>query len=228
MHQLSGWISVILATVVLAGCQTIFVQRAESGRKLTGFEMDRITAGSAIAVNDATARALGSEVETKVLGNASSSSGTGPVAGVPLLDYANSQASGSARGNVLTETRLSSYTSVDRSSGGALIEVTAGASGTRRAQVNAQFYGFSVNHADVVFGSVTVVACCGADAGVQAAVNTRIGGPYSREVRGVTASNTSDPAQSRIDIAVVSSTLPIIDPAQVSVANSSTRTSPKY
>jgi hypothetical protein len=228
MDNRSGWITMVVATAFLAGCETTIIQRPGVLRVLTGLEMDEVTAGSAVAANDTTARALGSAAETNVSGSASAYSGTGPIADAPLLYYTNSQAIASAGGDVLTETGLSSRTSVDGANGGASIEATASASGTSRAQVDAQFNGISTNRADIVYGVVAAVACCGSGAEAQVGVNTRTGGPYSRELRATPASDTPGAAQSRIDIAVVSSTLPVLDPAQLLAASSSPRVSPKY
>lgn len=228
MGKRSGWNALVLSSAFLAGCQAIVIQHSGGKRILTASEMDKVTAGSAVAANDTTARALGSTAETNVLGSGSAYSGTAPIAGASLPYYVNSQAIASASGDVLTTTGLSSHTSVDGTSGGASIEAIAGASGTSRAQVHAQFYGVSTNRADIVFGSVAAVGCCGSDAEAQVGVNPRTGGPYSRELRAAPTSDTPGPAHSRIDIAVVSSTLPVLDPAQLSVAGSSARTSPKY
>ena len=228
MGNRSGWKAMVLATAFLVGCETTMIQHSGGARILTGAEMDEVTAGSAVAANDATARAFGSGAQTKVLGNAATYSGSAPIAGAAFFNYTNSQAIASASGNMLTETGLSSHASVDGANGGASIDATAASDGTTRAQVNAQFYGISTNRADIVFGSVAAVACCGSDAATSVTVNSSTGGPHSKEVRAARVSDTPGKVQTTVDIAVVSSALPILDPAQVLAAGAPTRASPKY
>jgi hypothetical protein len=228
MGKSSGWNALVLATAFLAGCQTTVIQHSGGKRILTGSEMDKVTAGSAGATNDATARAVGSEAQTNVLGSASAYSGTGPIAGAPFLYYANSETIASASGSELAETGLFSQASVDGRNGGASITATAAGVGTSRAQVTARFYGISTNRADIVFGSVAAVACCGSGTEAEVNANSRTGGLYSREIRAMPASDTTGQARNTIDLSVVSSALPILDPAQVFSAGAPTRASPKY
>ncbi len=228
MGNRSGWSGIVLATVFLAGCQTVIIQRPGGARILTGSEMDEVTAGSAVGASDAAAQALGSNARTDVLGDASAYSGVGPIAGAPFLNYASSRANASASGDELAETGLSSQALVDGANGGASIRATAAGVGTSRAQVTAQLYGMSTNRADIVFGSVAAVACCGSGAGAEVKVDSSTGGPFSRELRAAPMSDAPGQVQNRVDISVISSTLPILDPAQVSVAGAPTRASPKY
>jgi len=60
---------------------------------------------------------------------------------------------------------LSNYVSVGSANGGALIDAEASGIGTSHTQVSTQFFGISTNRADIVFGSVTAISCCGFDAG---------------------------------------------------------------
>jgi hypothetical protein len=228
MAKRSGWNALILATTFLAGCQTTVVQHSGGKRILTGSEMDKVTAGSAGAANDATARAVGLDAQTNVLGSASAYSGTGPIAGAPFLYYANSAAIASAGSDKLSATGLFSETSVDGRNGGASIAATAAGVGTSRAQVTAEFYGISTNRADIVFGSIAAVACCGSGIEAEVNVNSRTGGLYSRELRAMRTSDTPGQVRNTVDVSVVSSTLPILDPAQVFSAGAPTRISPKY
>lgn len=228
MGKRSGWNALVLATAFLAGCQTTVIQHSHEKRILTGSEMDKVTAGSAGAASDATARAVGLEAKTNVSGSASAYSGTGPISSAPFLYYANSETMASASGAELAETGLFSQASVDGRNGGASIAATAAGVGTSRAQVTAQFYGISTKRADIVFGSVAAVACCGSGTETVVNVNSRTGGLYSRELRAMPASDTPGQVRNTIDISVVSSALPILDPAQVFSAGAPTRASPKY
>jgi hypothetical protein len=228
MGNRSGWSAMVLATAFLASCQTTIIQRSGGARILTGSEMDEVRAGSAVAVNDAAAHALGSKARADVLVNVSAYSGAGPIASTLFLNYANSRAIASASGDELAETGLSSHASVLGANGGASIGVTAAGVGTSRAQVTAQFYGMSANRADIVFGSVAAVACCGSGAGAQVKVGSSAGGPYSRELRAAPVSDAPGQVQNRVDIAVVSSALPTVDPAQVLAAGAPARAFPKY
>jgi hypothetical protein len=222
----SRWNAMVLVAAFLAGCQTTIVQHSGGPRILTSSEMDQVTAGSAVAVNDGTARAFGSEAQTNVLGNASTSSGTGPIAGPPVLYYANSETMASASSNRLAETSLSSQAFVDGRNGGASIGATAVGVGTNRAQVTAQLYGISTNRADIVFGSVAAVACCGPNTEAEVTVNSQTGGRYSRELRTMPMPDTPGQVKNAVDIAVVSSALPILDSAPVFAAGAPTRASP--
>jgi hypothetical protein len=221
-----GWSAMGSLIAMFAGCQTTTIPGSGGARILTGFEMDEVTAGSAVAVNDAAARALGSSPQAAVLGIASAYSGNSPIAGAPFLDYANSQAIAAGNGE-LVETGLSSHVSVDGTNGGASIDAKAAGTGTTRAQVSAQFYGISTRRADLVFGSVATAACCGSAATAQVKADSGAGGPYTSELRGVATSDISGQVQRGVDIAVVSSALPILDPTQLLVTGSA-RISPKY
>jgi hypothetical protein len=190
--------------------------------------MDGITAGSAIATNDASAQALGAETRTAASGSASASSGISPIVGAVFLNYGNSQATASAAGDGLAEARLSSSVSVRSANGGASITGTGAGTGTSRAQVSAQLYGNSTSRADVAFGSVAAVACCGSGSQAQVNLDSATGGPYSQEIRAAPVSDTSGQVGSRVDIAVASSALPILGQGQVMAAGAPTRVSPKY
>ena len=228
MSNRSGWSGIALAAIFLAGCQTTIIQSPSGERNLTNSEMDEVTAGSAVGANSAAAHALGSQARTDALGDASAYLGVGQVAGAPFLNYAKSRVNASASGDEFTETGLSSRVLVDGANGGASIGVAAAGVGTSQAQVAAQLYGISTNRADVVFGSVAAVACCGSGAGAQIKVDSGTGGSFSRELRAAPLSDMPGQVRKRIDIAVVSSALPILDPAQLSVASAPARASPKY
>jgi hypothetical protein len=234
MDNRLGWSTIVLATTFLVGCQTGIVRNQGVVRTLTGLEMDEVTAGSAAVANDTAAHALGSNVQTNALASATAYSGTDPIAAAPYFDhtnsrnYTNSQTVASASSDVLTKTTLSNYASVEGTSGGVSIDVTADGSGTSRAQVDSQLYGVSTDRADIVFGSAAAVACCGSNAAAQVTINSRTGGPYSKELRAAPVSDTPGQTRDRVDVAVVSSALPILDSAQVLAAAASARMSPKY
>lgn len=225
-----GWASrvIFLAVAIVTGCQATTAQRPRGARLLTVPEMDAVTAGSVAAADDAAARALGSEAKTSVSTVAAVYSGSGPLLGVPYLNYANSQAAAAAGGNQSAQARLSSTVSIGGANGGASITATATGVGTDQAQAAAQFYGTSATGADVAFGSVTAAACCGSASGAQVSLVTVKGGPYSKEIRAAPVSDTPGQVESRIDITVASSARPILDQAEVSVAGAPTRASPKY
>jgi hypothetical protein len=223
-----GWSAMASLIAIFAGCQTTTIQGPGGARILTGVEMDEVTAGSAVAVNDAAARAFGFAPQAEVLGIASAYSGNSPIAGAPFLNSATSKATASAGNGELAQTGLSSRVSVGSTNGGASIDAKAAATGPTSAQVTAQFFGISTNRADLVFGSVSTFACCGSAAAAQVKVGSGAGGPYTRELQAAPVSDTPGQVQRRVDIAVVSSALPILDPAQVLVTGGSARISPKY
>ena len=226
MGSLSGRNAIVLALAMVGGCDVTTIQRSGGARILTGFEMDQVTAGSALAANTTEGRGLGYAPDTAVLGTASAYSGNNSIA--PFLDYAASQATASANGGNLAQTSLSSQIAVDGANGGVSINARASGTGMSQAQVTTQFYGISTNRADFAFGSIAAVACCGTNAAAQVEVDGTAGGLYSREFRGVPVSNAPGQVQSRLDIAVASSALPLVDPAQMLVADGPGRVSPKY
>jgi len=228
MGNLSGRNAIVLALTMVGGCDVTAIQQSGGARILTGFEMDQVTAGSAVATNAAAGRGLGYAPDTAVLGTASAYSGNNSIASAPFLDYAVSQATASANGSNLAQTSLSSQISVDGVNGGVSIDARASGTGMSQAQVTTQFHGISTNRTDFAFGSVAAVACCGTNAAVQVEVDGTAGGLYSREFRGVPVSSTPGQVQSRVDIAVASSALPLLDPAQMLVADAPARVFPKY
>jgi hypothetical protein len=232
MGDPSRWHALVLAMAMLAGCETRAPKNSGGARILTDAEMIRITAGAAVAVNQAVAHALGPASQTAVLATTQTYSDKNPSAGAPLLNYAASQATASARSGDLARAGLSSQISVDGGNGGAQIDTgaTAAASGdgTSSALVRTQTYGISTSTTDLVFGSVSGVACCGSTATAQVNAASEAGGQYSRELRSVVTSDTPEQVQRTVDIAVVSSALPILDPAQVLVTGGPARVSPKY
>lgn len=222
------WSLLPLAMAINAGCQAPIAKGTGGPKILSRSEMDAITAGSAIAGNYATAHASGAETRTAASASASASSGISPIVGAVFLDYGSSQATASAAGDGLAEARLSSSVSVRSANGGASITGTGAGIGTNRAQVSAQLYGTSTSRADVAFGSISAVACCGSGSQAQVSLDSATGGPYSQEIRAAPVSDSSGQAGSRVDFAVASSALPILGQGQVIAAGAPTRVLPKY
>ena len=83
------------------------------------------------------------------------------------------------------------------------------------------------DHADLAFGTVAASACCGAEAGAQVTADPSAGGPYTSEYVVRRQPQTSGQAEQAVDVSVVSSTLPIVDPARITAAVS-TRVYSKY
>jgi hypothetical protein len=222
--------SAVLAMALIAGCETTTLQNTTGARLLTGVEMDRITAGSVVAIGEATAYALGSAPQTAV--SATTNSAPSLFAGAPVLELASSQAAGFASGSELAKAGLSSHVSVVGAGGGARVDASGAASSTGndtgRAQVRTQSYGVTTNRADLVFGSIAAVACCGSGATAQVRVDGGAGGLYSRELRDAHMSIGAGQIQSSVDFALISSALPIADPAQIAVTGGPPRISPKY
>jgi hypothetical protein len=77
-----------------------------------------------------------------------------------------------------------------------------------------QFYGLSIGRVDLVFGTALAVACCAPTLEVQTTADA-VGGGYSNELQGRPLSDIPGQLQSRVDVSVVSSSLPIGDPGQM-------------
>jgi hypothetical protein len=215
---------VFLAIPMLAGCEATAVQSSGGTTLLTAAEMDNITVGSASAAIDVAARALAPDARTTTSASTLAVSASSPVAGPPFLhylrpNYSTSQGSASATSSQLAEANGSSHTAVSSANGGAWIDVTgtgtAAGSGTSHAQLSIQFYVFSTGRADLVLGTAIARACCAPFVGAQVTAHSRAGGPYSIELQGHPLSEIPGQAQSRVDIAVASSALPIVDPGQM-------------
>ena len=196
-------------------------------RLLTAAEMERVTAGSlsAVAENQAEAQALAPGVEaaqTTASASTLAISSSSPIAGPPFAhlssNYSNSQATASAIGGQFSETSGSSHISV-AANGGAQIDAAGAAiavGGERsQAQVSLQFYGLSIGHVDLAFGTATAAACCAPLLAGQVTVSGVAGGAYSQEVQTLQLSAIPGKVQSRADIAVISSSLPLVNAGQM-------------
>ena len=227
-----GWNALLLAFTLLSGCETVTVSNSDRARILTGSEMDQVSAGAAVAFSDAAAHALGPKAQTSVSANAQTNSSNSLIAEASLRNYAAAGASASASSSGRVQADVSSQISVNGASGGARINAaavgTAGENKPSLAQASTQTYGISTSRTDLAFGSVSATACCGPAATAQVKADSAAGGPYSTELRSTAMSDIAGQVQSRVDVAVVSSRLPILDPAQLLVTGGPARISPKY
>lgn len=232
MSNRLGWHAMLVAITLLAGCETATVSNSGKPRILTSSQMDQVTAGAALAVNEATAHALGGVPQTAVSATTQTNSSNSPIAGVSLRNYATSRATASASNAELVEAEVSSQISVDGGNGGARLDTaatgTAAGNGASSAQASTQTYGISTSRTDLALGSVSASACCGSTAAVQVKADSAAGGRYSEEIRSSAVSDVAGQVQRKVDIAVVSSAFPIMDPAQLSVMGGAARISPKY
>jgi hypothetical protein len=218
----------VLAAAMVAGCATAALQTSGKARLLTADELDDISAGSAVAVSAADASGLGGA--PVAVTNTSSLVSSGNPIGNPIgppsfanmatLNYAFSQALASASNAAVTQAAGSIQVGVVGSGGGATIaarSIAAAAGGSPGdAEINMQFYAISVGSVDLAFGSATATACCAPTRGAQTIVDTT-GGGHWREAVAHPLGYVPGQIQSRIDIAVISSALPILDPGQASV-----------
>ena len=216
----SGWNAMVLAAGVIAGCQNGATEDPGGGATLlTGIEMDQVSAGSAVAMNEVEALALGAAPQTTAFASTLADSGGSPITGAPFLNYASLQAAATSASNgTFVQAGGSSQIQIQGSGGGAWIDgaATATAMGSEpsNAGINIQFTGISLSHLDFVYGSISSVTCCNPRDTTQAKVDSGGGGPYTRQLQGVPISDIPGQTQSRIDAAVASSTLPLLDAGQ--------------
>jgi hypothetical protein len=216
--------AMVLTIEMLAGCDAV-TQNPRGSRLLTGSEMDQITAGAVGAISRAEAHARGFTSQTTASTSTLVASSSGTIAGAHTVNaassnYVSSQLSASAGNGEIVTANGSNYVYADGENGVAQIGTAAAAvsagGGASRAQVSINFSGIRTSRADLVFGSVTAAACCAPFAETQTELTGGAGGPYARELRSVSLSNTRGQIQTRTDIAVISSALPMIDPGQIS------------
>ena len=209
----------VLAAVVVTGCENA-TERPGGVRLLTESEMDTVTAGTASAMSKVEAHALGSAVQTTAFTSTLADSGDSPIAATPfapILNYASSQAGASASSGSFAQAGGSSQIQVD-ASGGAWINAAASAaiieSNNGHTEVNVQFTGISYGYVDLVYGFVVAIACCNPFGRAQAGAEFGGGGAYTSGLQGVPISDIPGQVQGRIDAAVASSTLPLLDAGQ--------------
>ena len=213
-----------LMAATVGGCGSAEIWSTGGHRLLTGIEMDRVSAGSAAAIADVTAVAIGLAPRTSAATDTLASSGilrtAFPFSNLLTLDYASSHAAASASNAPFTESSGSVHIGVDGGGGGASIAAgslaNAAGSGSSASQINMEFYGLSIGRTvDLLFGMAVASACCAPVRSVQTTAEGS-GGEYSRSIEAFPVSIISGQLQSRIDISVVVSSLPILDAGQVS------------
>jgi hypothetical protein len=225
MGSSSGVAMVVLIMGTVSACQANVPQRSNIPRTLTSVEMDHVTAGSSVAINEAMASAIGTAPATIASGSASSDSEIGLI--VPILDYASSKALAFAHGEDIAKTRLSGSVSVRNNVGTVELDGLAEGIGSNRAKATAQLYGIATKSADLVFGSITAAACCNPEAEDHSNIFAKTSGGYTTELRSLSRFYTPEEHQSRVDIAVVVSAFPIFEQSQVSLRGASTQVSQK-
>jgi hypothetical protein len=212
----------VIPLAVLFGCELSATPGTRGMRVLATTELDRITVGSAGASIDLAAYALPPAAQTVASTNTLAISGSSPVVGPPFLgnlskNFSTSQGIASASSSQQAQTVGSSHTSVSGTNGGAAIDAVGAslAAGPGQTELSLQFQGFSTARADLVYGTAIATACCAPGLSAQVAASGEAGGPYSAELQVHPRSDQPGQVQSRVDIAVVSSALPIIDPGQM-------------
>ena len=219
-----GWTAMVLATlmVMVAGCEGNVIESHSGARTLIGVEMDQITVGSSVSVGvGMTANVIGAAVEANTVTQVLASNG-GPLVGGLLTNFTSVQGTASASNGVFEGVGGSSHIFVEGTNGGAGVDAAAtgvaSGAGAGRAGVALLFYGLSTNRADLVFGSIIASACCASNARTDAQSSSEAGGSYSSVARATLSHESDGGSQSQVDIAVASSTLPIVDPMRISAA----------
>lgn len=225
MSDRLGCAALVVVTIILSSCATAAIPSPSLPRQLTILEMDLVSAGSATAISNVDASALGvaprTSASTDTLVSSGEPASAPPFIGLPTLNYAVSEGAASASNGLVTQVDGSTHIGVTGGGGGALIDAfgAAAASGSPRgqAQLSMRFYGLSIGSVDLVFGTATATACCAPSVMAQSSADAA-GGGHWRALQAFTKSDVSGQVQSRIDISVVSSALPVLDPGQVSAS----------
>jgi len=214
-----------LAIPMLAGCAATPSHSSRGPTLLTATEMDRVTVGAvgAIAESEIVAHALPPAAQAAGSADTLAVSSNGPIAGAPFLshlssNYSAAEATASAFSGQLAETSGSSHIFVSGASSwawGDAAGVTIAAGGAvNQARISLQLNGFSIGPVTVFLGSAVAAACCAAMLQAQVTADGG-GGPFSKELIGNPVSAIPGQLQSRLDIAVVASSLPLLDPGQM-------------
>ncbi len=219
---------VAIAACLLAVSGSAKVHGAEKLRVLTDAEMDQLTAGAVAGASaNATAQAIGPGPQSGTSAVTFADAGGSPIAGAPFVNYATGQTLSFGDNALSAQATSASHVSVDGGNGGAGITAIAHANGTMNAQTQMQLHGVSTNTADLAFGSAGAAACCGTGAGAQVTADLTAGGPYSREYIVRRQPEVAGQIAESVDAVVISSTLPIADPARIATAVSA-RVNTKY
>jgi hypothetical protein len=194
-------LAIFLVVAAVTGCNAAStLQSSGRSRFLTKAEMDQISAGTSTAVSNANASAVGPAPQTTALTNTLASSGNpipaSPFVGLITSNYAMSQTTATASN--------APFTAAD---------VAAGSEASH-AEITMQVYAMSIGRVDLAFGSAIAAACCAPSLAAQTTADG-VGGGYSRQLQASPISGVSQQVQSRVDISVVSSTLPILDAGRV-------------
>jgi hypothetical protein len=212
--------TIAITLLPLFACQpaTPLIAHPGGSRLLTGVEMDQISAGSAIAISNAEATAVGLAGQTLAHTNTFTASSTPvptqPFTNVFTLSYASLQAAAIAVRGAFNQASGAATIAVD---GVAIVAnstaTAAGSPFSGSAQINMQFYALSIGTVDVAFGSATATACC-APSVVAQTTATAAGSGYSQQIQSTPIATVSGQVQSQVDIAVVSSPLPMLGAGQ--------------
>ena len=218
-------LAIFLVVAAVTGCEASSTLQRSAGRSrfLTKAEMDQISAGtSAAAVSDANASGLGPAPQTMAFTNTLASSGNpvpaSPLVGLITANYAMSQTTATASNAPFTAADGTTGIGVNGGGGGVAIDsgssAVAAGSEASHAEITMQFYAMSIGRVDLAFGSAIAAACCAPSLAAQTTADG-VGGGYSRQLDASPISGVPHQVQSRVDISVVSSTLPILDAGRV-------------
>jgi hypothetical protein len=214
-----------LAIPMLAGCAATAVHISDGPTLLTAAEMIRVTVGAsgASAVSQVAAFALPPEAQVTGSADTLAASSIGMDTGSPFLAYLSPNYSGalatvSSTSGRLAETSSSSQVFVSSSNSWAWVDAegTTIASGGEagHAQTSLQFDGFSIGRVNFAFGTAVAAACCAPRLGAQATADGG-GGPYFEKIAGYSQYAIPGQVQTRVDIAVAASALPLVDQGQM-------------
>lgn len=215
--------TLVLTLTTLAGCGATTSPDGEA-RSLTEIELDHILASSSAALSSADAFAIGSIAQSSVststfVGSVNTVPPSSAFGTLPLLNYATAQSSASGNEAMDNQAFGSVRIGVDGRGGGASIAAGGNAaalgSAAGQAQINMNFYGVSIGQVDLAFGTATAAGCCAPLLRADVSADG-VGGGYWRQVEAFTRSAGPSQVQSRVDIAVISSALPMLDAGQVS------------
>jgi hypothetical protein len=200
----------------------VAAQRSGPSRSLDTVELDAVTVGAASSAIDVAAVSLSANPQSSTSTSTIAVSQSSPAAGLSALGILSAETShlqGTASaGGLVAAVEGSSQILIAGASRGAFINVdgTAVAAGSAagRAELSMQFDGITIGRVDFAFGTAIMHACCAPLVASQVSANGQ-GGPYSAALTGYTSSHLAGQSESRVDAAVASSTLPIIDPGQM-------------
>ncbi|MBV8521976.1 MAG: hypothetical protein JOY71_07605 [Acetobacteraceae bacterium] len=207
---------ILLAILTLTGCASKTPLDNSIPKLLSRAEMDQITMGSVKAMSDAKADASAHAAQSLA-----STSNILSTPGQPsLVNFAKSENVASATGDASAQISVTSSVAVDGGNGGVSVDASVhgtGAGKVPQAQGTITLYGASTHQADIVFGSVTGAACCGAGAALDVKAQGTAGGPYTNEQRATEFGGAVGQSET-LDLAIVSSRVPLLDPGRAVTA----------